>query len=131
MADGIKTIVVHIPKRCRKPKMDIFDDHIDKVNNVRSKKYLPEDTNIIVMGMGGQGLIDSYNKKYFGIPIPNRPQPQEPTPKPPKKVIKKKPIKRKVVKKKVVKKKAVKSELKQAFEKQKAFINGETDKNFW
>ena len=126
MKDGMKTIVVHIPKRCRKPKMDIFDDHIDKVNNARSKKYLPEDTNILVMGLGGQGLIDMYNKKYFGIPIPKREPIEEPTPKPPKKVIKKKPTKRKVAKKKVVK-----SELKQAFEKQKAFINGEIDKNFW
>ena len=28
-------------------KMDIFDDHIDKVNNVCSKKYLPDDTKIL------------------------------------------------------------------------------------
>ena len=63
----MKTIVVHIPKRCRKPKMNIFDDHIDKVNNARSKKYLPADTNILAMGMGGEGLIALYNEKYFGI----------------------------------------------------------------
>ena len=31
MKDGMKTIVVHIPKRCRKPKMDIFFP--DKVPN--------------------------------------------------------------------------------------------------
>lgn len=123
MKDGMKTIVVHIPKRCRKPKMDIFDDHIDKVNNARSKKYLPEDTNILVMGLGGQGLIDMYNKKYFGIPIPTRTPIEVPTPK---KVVKKKPTKKRVVRKKVNK-----SELKKAFNKQKAFINGETDKNFW
>jgi len=123
MKDGMKTIVVHIPKRCRKPKMDIFDDHIDKVNNARSKKYLPEDTNILVMGLGGQGLIDMYNKKYFGIPIPTRKPIEVPTPK---KVVKKKPTKKRVVRKKVNK-----SELKKAFNKQKAFINGETDKNFW
>lgn len=123
MKDGMKTIVVHIPKRCRKPKMDIFDDHIDKVNNARSKKYLPEDTNILAMGMGGQGLIDMYNKKHFGIPIPTRKPIEAPTPK---KVVKKKPTKKRVVRKKVNK-----SELKKAFNKQKAFINGETDKNFW
>ena len=127
MKDGMKTIVVHIPKRCRKPKMDIFDDHIDKVNNARSKKYLPEDTNILVMGMGGQGLIDMYNKKYFGIPIPKREPIEEPMPK---KVIKK-VIKKKPTKKKVVKKKVNKSELKKAFQKQKDFVNGKTKKDFW
>jgi hypothetical protein len=99
----MKTIVVHIPKRCRKPKMDIFDDHIDKVNNARSKKYLPEDTKILAMGMGGQGLIDMYNEKHFGV-------------------------KRKKVEPKP---KVNKSELKRAFNKQKAFINGKTSKNFW
>jgi hypothetical protein len=118
MKDGMKTIVVHIPKRCRKPKMDIFDDHIDKVNNARSKKYLPEDTNILAMGMGGQGLIDMYNKKHFGIRKPI----EVPTPK---KVVKK------VVKKKPTKKKVSKAELKKAFQKQKDFINGKTSKNFW
>ena len=136
MEGGMKTVVVHTPKRCRKPKMDIFDDHIDKVNNVRSKKYLPEDTNIIVMGMGGQGLIDSYNEKYFGIPKPERIRVHDPAPlkkvvKPKKKVVKRKVTKKKVVKKKIVKKKVDKSELKKAFNKQKAFINGKTDENFW
>lgn len=127
MKDGMKTIVVHIPKRCRKPKMDIFDDHIDKVNNARSKKYLPADTNILVMGMGGQGLIDRYNKKYFGIEIPKKESKAIPIPKNViKKVIKKKPTKKKVVKKKVNK-----SELKKAFQKQKDFLNGKTEKNFW
>ena len=123
MKDGMKTIVVHIPKRCRKPKMDIFDDHIDKVNNARSKKYLPEDTNILVMGLGGQGLIDMYNKKYFGIAIPKREPIETPVVK---KVVKKKPTKKKVVKKKVNK-----SELKKAFQKQKDFVNGNPNKNFW
>ena len=94
MKDGMKTIVVHIPKRCRKPKMDIFDDHIDKVNNARSKKYLPEDTNILAMGMGGQGLIDMYNEKHFGIKR-NRHEP-----------------------------KVNKEELKKAFQKQKNFVAG-------
>jgi hypothetical protein len=111
MRDNLKTIVVHIPKRCRKPKMDIFDDHIDKVNNARSTKYLPDDTNIIAMGMGGQGLIDMYKEKHFGI-------------------------KRKVASKKVVslkntnttKKKVNKSELKKAISNQKSFVNG---KKFW
>ena len=122
MKDGMKTIVVHIPKRCRKPKMDIFDDHIDKVNNARSKKYLPEDTNILAMGMGGQGLIDMYNKKHFGIPILTQKPIEVPAPK---KVVKK------VVKKKATKKKVSKTELKKAFQKQKDFINGKTSKNFW
>jgi hypothetical protein len=111
MQDKLKTIVVHTPKRCRKPKMDIFDDHIDKVNNVRSKKYLPDDTNIHAMGMGGDGLITYYKEKFFGI-------------------------KRKVVSEKAVsvkntrttKKKVNKSELKKAITKQKAFVNGE---KFW
>ena len=75
------------------------------------------------MGMGGQGLIDMYNKKYFGIPIPKREPIEEPMPK---KVVKKKPTKKRVVKKKVNK-----SELKKAFQKQKDFINGKTNKNFW
>jgi hypothetical protein len=43
----------------------------------------------------------------------------------------KKSIKKKVVKRKPKKKSINKSELKVAIEKQKAFINGETDKNFW
>lgn len=97
----MKTIVVHIPKRCRKPKMDIFDDHIDKVNNARSKKYLPEDTKILAMGMGGQGLVDYYNEKHFGIKR-NRP---EPTPE-------------------IKKPKVNKNELKKAFQKQKDFVSG-------
>jgi len=97
----LKTIVVHIPKRCRKPKMEIFDDHIDKVNNARSKKYLPEDTKILAMGMGGQGLIDSYNEKHFGIK-PNKVKPNRT--------------------------KVNKSELKAAIKKQKSFVNGE---KFW
>lgn len=62
----MKTIVVHTPKRCRKPRIDVFDAHIDLVNSVRSKKYLPEDTNIIVMGMGGDNLIEYYKEKYLG-----------------------------------------------------------------
>tara|TARA_R110000803_G_scaffold8577_2_gene27410 strand:+ start:2889 stop:3326 length:438 start_codon:yes stop_codon:yes gene_type:complete len=145
MEGGLKTIVIHIPKRCRKAKMDIFDDHIDNVNNARSKKYLPEDTNIIVMGMGGQGLIDNYNKKYFNIPIPNR------TPTPTtnivvkKLAVKKKAVKKKATRKKVVKKiippgmkvakktkKAVnKTKLKKAIDKQKKFLDGDAGKDFW
>lgn len=111
MRDKLKTIVVHTPKRCRNPKMDIFDDHIDKVNNVRSKKYLPEDTNIHAMGMGGDGLIAYYNEKFFGI--------------------KRKAVSEKVVSVKntrTTKKKVNKSELKKAITKQKAFVNGE---KFW
>tara|TARA_B110000902_G_C14089722_1_gene506358 strand:- start:491 stop:859 length:369 start_codon:yes stop_codon:yes gene_type:complete len=99
----LKTIVVHIPKRCRKPQIDVFDDHIDKVNNTRSKKYLPEDTNILAMGMGGQGLIDSYKEKHFGI-------------KKTKSIVKPKRTK------------VNKSELKAAIKKQKSFVNGE---KFW
>ena len=112
----MKTIVVHIPKRCRKPKLEIFDDHIDKVNNPRSKKYLPEDTNILAMGMGGEGLITSYKERYFGIkraPLPT-----------PKKVTKR-------VTKQVTKQKVDKSELKKALKKQKQFLNGKVDKSFW
>jgi len=44
----------------------VFDAHIDLVNSVRSKKYLPEDTNIIVMGIGGDNLIEYYKEKYLG-----------------------------------------------------------------
>ena len=62
----MRTIVVHIPKRCRKPRLDVFDAHIDLVNSVRSNKYLPEDTNIIVMGIGGDNLIEYYKEKYLG-----------------------------------------------------------------
>ena len=60
----MKTIIVHKPKRCRNPRIEVFDDHIDKVNNVRSKKYLPEGTDILQMGMGGEGLFATYTKKY-------------------------------------------------------------------
>lgn len=110
----MKTIVVHIPKRCRKPKLEIFDDHIDKVNNARSKKYLPEDTNILAMGMGGEGLIASYKERYFGIKRNTTPTTN-------------------VVAKKVTKKKESvnKSELKNAIKKQKQFLSGKVDKNFW
>jgi hypothetical protein len=109
----MKTIVVHTPTRCRKPKMDIFDDHIDKVNNTRSKKYLPEDTNIHAMGMGGDGLIAYYKEKFFGI---KRTQIVKPT----------------SVKKVVKKKESVnKSDLKKAIKKQKQFLNGKVDKSFW
>lgn len=106
----MKTIVVHIPKRCRKPKLEIFDDHIDKVNNARSKKYLPEDTNILAMGMGGEGLIALYKEKYFGI---KRVAAATPT---------------KVVKKRT---KVDKSELKKAIKKQKQFLDGKVGKDFW
>lgn len=44
----------------------MFDAHIDLVNSVRSKKYLPEDTNIIVMGIGGDNLIEYYKETYLG-----------------------------------------------------------------
>lgn len=60
----MKTIIVHKPKRCRNPRIEVFDDHIDKINNVRSKKYLPEGTEILQMGMGGEGLFATYTKKY-------------------------------------------------------------------
>jgi len=93
--------------------MDIFDDHIDKVNNPRSKKYLPEDTNIHAMGMGGDGLIAYYKEKFFGI---KRTQIVKPT----------------SVKKVVKKKESVnKSDLKKAINKQKQFLNGKVDKSFW
>jgi len=109
----MKTIVVHTPKRCRKPKMDIFDDHIDKVNNPRSKKYLPEDTNIHAMGMGGDGLIAYYKEKFFGIKRTQL-------------------VKSTSVKKVVRKKESVnKSDLKKAIKKQKQFLNGKVDKSFW
>jgi|TARA_B100000900_G_scaffold369806_1_gene347914 hypothetical protein len=60
----MKTIIVHKPKRCRNPRIEVFDDHIDKINNVRSKKYLPEGTDILQMGMGGENLFNTYIKKY-------------------------------------------------------------------
>ena len=60
----MKTIIVHKPKRCRNPRIEVFDDHIDKINNVRSKKYLPEGTEILQMGLGGEGLFATYTKKY-------------------------------------------------------------------
>ena len=60
----MKTIIVHKPKRCRNPRIEVFDDHIDKINNVRSKKYLPEGTEILQMGLGGEGLFNTYIKKY-------------------------------------------------------------------
>ena len=60
----MKTIIVHKPKRCRNPRIEVFDDHIDKINNVRSKKYLPEGTEILQMGMGGESLFATYTKKY-------------------------------------------------------------------
>lgn len=110
----MKTIVVHIPKRCRKPKLEIFDDHIDKVNNARSKKYLPEDTNILAMGMGGDGLIASYKERYFGIKRNTTSTTN-------------------VSAKKATKKKESvnKSELKNAIKKQKQFLSGKVDKDFW
>ena len=105
----MKTIVVHIPKRCKNPRLEVFDDHIDKVNNARSKKYLPEDTNIIEMGMGGDKLIALYEEKHFGKKRVT----------PPKKVVKK------------VVDSVNKSELKKAINKQKDFLNGNVDKSFW
>ena len=105
----MKTIVVHIPKRCKNPRLEVFDDHIDKVNNARSKKYLPEDTNIIEMGMGGDKLIALYEEKHFGKKRVT----------PPKKVVKK------------VVESVNKSELKKAIYKQKDFLNGNVDKSFW
>ena len=105
----MKTIVVHIPKRCKNPRLEVFDDHIDKVNNARSKKYLPEDTNIIEMGMGGDKLIALYEEKHFGKKRVT----------PPKKVVKK------------VVESVNKSELKNAINKQKDFLNGNVDKSFW
>jgi hypothetical protein len=105
----MKTIVVHIPKRCKNPRLEVFDDHIDKVNNARSKKYLPEDTNIIEMGMGGDKLIALYEEKHFGKKRVT----------PPKKVVKK------------VVESVNKSELKKAINKQKDFLNGNVDKSFW
>lgn len=108
----MKTIVVHTPKRCRKPKIDVFDDHIDKVNNPRSKKYLPEDTTIHAMGMGGDGLIAYYKEKFFGIKRTTTSTPNKVT-------------------KKVTKQKVDKSELKKAIKKQKQFLNGKVDKSFW
>lgn len=108
----MKTIVVHIPKRCKNPRLEVFDDHIDKVNNARSKKYLPEDTNIIEMGMGGDKLITLYEEKHFGKKRVTPPK--------------------KVVKKVVRKKQSVnKSELKRAINKQKKFLRGEVNKSFW
>lgn len=109
----MKTIVVHIPKRCKNPRLEVFDDHIDKVNNARSKKYLPEDTKILEMGMGGNNLISLYEEKHFGK---KRVTPSK-----------------KVVKKKVVRKKKTvnKSELKRAINKQKKFLRGEVNKSFW
>lgn len=108
----MKTIVVHIPKRCKNPRLEVFDDHIDKVNNTRSKKYLPEDTNIIEMGMGGDKLITLYEEKHFGKKRVTPPK--------------------KVVKKVVRKKQSVnKSELKRAINKQKKFLRGEVNKSFW
>ena len=47
-----KTTVVFIPPRCRKPKVVVFDAHVDKVNNERSKKYIPEGSKILEMGLG-------------------------------------------------------------------------------
>ena len=105
----MKTIVVHIPKRCKNPRLEVFDDHIDKVNNARSKKYLPEDTNIIEMGMGGDKLIALYEEKHFGKKRVT----------PPKKVVKK------------VVESVNKSELKNAINKQKDFLNGNVNKSFW
>lgn len=107
----MKTIVVHIPKRCKKPKMDIFDENIDVVNNSRSKKYLFEDTNILAMGMGGKLLIDYYNEKYFKN--------------------KKTEIKSKKKRVKTNKNSVDKSELKKAIKKQKQFLSGKVDKSFW
>lgn len=104
----MKTIVVHIPKWCRKPKIDVFDDHIDMVNNPSSKKYLPEDTTIHAMGMGGDGLIAYYKEKFFGI--------------------KRTPLS---TPKKVTKQKVDKSELNKAVQKQKDFLNGKVNKSFW
>ena len=108
----MKTIVVHIPKRCKNPKMEIFDESIDMINNSRSKKYLFEDTTILAMGTGGKLLIDYYNEKYFG---------------------KKKKTEVKSKKKRIKnKKKSVdKNELKKAINKQKEFLNGKVDKSFW
>ena len=105
----MKTIVVHIPNRCKNPRLEVFDDHIDKVNNARSKKYLPEDTNIIEMGMGGDKLIALYEEKHFGKKRVT----------PPKKVVKK------------VVESVNKSELKNAINKQKDFLNGNVNKSFW
>ena len=53
------TTVVYIPPRCRKPKVVVYDVHIDRVNNVRFKSFIPEGSKILEMGMG-----DSFYKKW-------------------------------------------------------------------
>ena len=59
-----KTTVVFIPPRCRKPKVVVFDAHIDKVNNERSKKYIPDGSKILEMGMG-DSFYKKWRKKYL------------------------------------------------------------------
>ena len=55
-----KTTVVYIPPRCRKARVEVFNVHIDKVNNVRSKVYIPEGSKILEMGYG-----DSFYEKWW------------------------------------------------------------------
>jgi hypothetical protein len=58
------TTVVYIPFRGRKPKVVVYDAHIDKVNNERSKKYIPDGAKILEMGMG-DGFYPIWCKKYL------------------------------------------------------------------
>jgi len=103
----MKTIVVHLPIRCRIPKLEIFDDHIDFVNSLKSKKYLPEKTNILAFGMGGDELVSKYNDKFFSKPSVER-------------------------KKSILKSSTInESELNQMINKQKKFLSGDVDKPFW
>jgi|TARA_B110000444_G_scaffold28419_1_gene23437 hypothetical protein len=58
------TTVVYIPKRGKKPKVVVYDAHIDKVNNIRSKSFIPDGAKILEMGIGDK-FYPIWCKKYL------------------------------------------------------------------
>lgn len=58
-----KTTVVYIPPRCSKARVEVFNAHIDKVNSIRSRAYIPKGSKILEMGWG-DSFYEKWKKKY-------------------------------------------------------------------
>ena len=58
----MKTVVVYIPPRGRKVRVEAFDDHVDKLIAPRSQK-IPQGSNILQIGVG-ESFIERFKKKY-------------------------------------------------------------------
>lgn len=58
----MKTIVAYIPPRGRKVRVEVFDDHVDKLIAPRSQK-IPQGSNILQIGVG-ESFLKKYKEKY-------------------------------------------------------------------